>query len=95
MKLSKQHAIDLAREEEEPDQGYTVESNEQIDQTRWASIHQLVIRDSDGRLWSAEYQKGLTENQDIEPFDEDGPEIDFHEVEKVPVQRFEYRRISS
>ena len=73
-------------------EGLTVESDEQTGTCRWESIHQIVVKDRDGKFWAATYRRGLTEYQDSRPF-EDGAEVAFREVEKVPVTRYEYRPV--
>ena len=92
LKLTAEQARDLAYDEADPEWGLTVESNEQIDTKRWESVHQLVIKDRDGRLWAAAYTQGLTENQDGRPFEYEA-EVTFREVEKVPVTTYEYRPV--
>ena len=92
LKLTGEQARDLAYGEADPEWGLEVEANEQIDSNRWSSIHQLVVRDKNGKFWAATYRKGLTENQDESPFEYDG-EVEFREVEKVPVTTYEYRPV--
>ena len=93
MKIPAENARDLTWTKADDELGLTVESNEQVDTSRWTSIHQLVLKDRDGRFWETTYERGLTESQDIQPFEDDEDEIEFHEVEKVPVTTYEYRRI--
>jgi hypothetical protein len=90
LKLPREQAQDLAWGETDPEDGLTVELNEQVDSRRWVSVHKLVVRDRDGKFWETDYEKGLTEYQDTRPF-EDQEEVSFCEVEKVPVTRYEYR----
>ena|ERR1035441_4778043 len=92
--LTGKQAKGLAWDEPDPDWGYAVELNEQVGTKRWTSVHRLVIRDGDGKLWAACYEEGLTENQDSEPF-EYQDEVEFSEVEKVPVTTYEYRPAKS
>jgi hypothetical protein len=91
--LTQEQAQGLAWDEADPEWGLTVESNEQIDAKRWMSVHRLIVKDKDGRLWSADYEQGLTENQDGKPFEYDD-EVTFAEVEKVPVTTYEYRPVA-
>ena len=93
MKLTREVARDLLACRNLPDLGLEVESDEYWDHSRWESIHQLVVKDKDGRLWAARYRQGLTEYQDIEPF-EDQDEVEFYQVEKIPVTTYEYRRVT-
>ena len=91
MKLSRDQALDLlyyGESEELP--GYAREATVQTGSGRWCSYHQLIIRDGHGTFWAADYDLGLTENQDVDEFD-DAEEIEFAEVEKVPVTTYEYR----
>jgi hypothetical protein len=64
-------------------------------ETRWTSIHELVVKDDDGRLWCAMYEAGLTECQDVSPFDEytsgvDNGEAEFWEVRRKVVETYVY-----
>lgn len=93
MKLSKAQARELLYSREDPDLGLAVELDEQVESRRWVSIHRLIIKDEDGRFWETFYERGLTEYQDIEPFEEEC-EAEFWEVGKVPVLSYEYRRVS-
>ena len=89
LKLTGEQARALAYGEQDPEWGLDVESNEQTGTNRWSSIHELIVRDKDGKFWAATYSKGLTENQDESPFEYDD-EVTFTEVEKVPVITYEY-----
>jgi hypothetical protein len=88
--LTQEQARRLAWDEADPEWGLTVEFNEQVDSGRWESIHQLVIKDREGRYWEAHYTRGLTEYQESKPF-EGHALVEFREVEKVPVTTYEYR----
>ena len=94
LKLPREQAQDLVWDEADPEDGLTVELNEQVGSGRWTSIHRLIVRDRDGRFWETGYTKGLTEYQDTRPF-EDETEVSFREVEKVPVTRYEYRPVAA
>lgn len=50
-------------------EGWTVVENEEIDHSRWESIHTLVIKNEDGEYYSADYRQGLTESQDTRPWE--------------------------
>lgn len=93
LKMSAADARELAYGGDFSAEGLTVESDKQTGTSRWESIHRLVVRDRDGRLWAVTYRQGLTESQESEPF-EDMTEVTFYEVEKVPVTTYEYRKIS-
>lgn len=94
LKMSAQDARELAYGGDFTAEGLTVEADEQTGTTRWGIIHQLVVRDRDGRLWMTTYETGATEMQDYGPF-EDVSEVTFDEVEKIPVTTYEYRKIGS
>lgn len=88
--------------EDDPEHGWTphahgitevVENRDTHDNGRWESVHELVIRTKDGALWHALYQRGLTENQDVSPFEYDGPEIEFTQVKPIPVSHIEYQAV--
>jgi len=92
VKLTRDQALDLLWDGECGElPGYAREATVQVGSGRWVSYHQLVIRDDHGNLWAADYALGLTEHQDIDEFNGE-EEIDFAEVEKVPVTTYEYRR---
>lgn len=45
---------------------------------RWASYHHMILRHKEtGEYWGASFEKGLTEAQDVQPFeyDRDGVEL--------------------
>ena len=93
MKLTAQEARELtylSPGHSYPDIPYTVECNEYVDSGRWTSHHHLVVRDADGKLWSTTYEVGLTESQDIRPF-EDLEFVHFTQVVKIPVTTYEYK----
>ena len=90
LKLTGEQARDLVYDEADPALGLEVEFNEQTGSGRWMSHHRLIVKDKDGRFWAVPYQQGLTESQDSKPF-EDQAEVEFREVEKVPVTSYEYR----
>ena len=92
MKLTRDQALDLLWDGECTDlPGFAKVAESQTGSGRWCSYHQLVISDDYGNLWAADFERGLTEMQDIDPF-EDEEEVEFGEVEKVAVTTYEYRR---
>ncbi len=91
MKLTRAEAQELLYSRTDPYLRLQVELDEQVDIRRWVSVHRLIVKDADGRFWETSYEKGLTEYQDIEPFEDDN-EVSFVQVEKVPVTAYEYRR---
>jgi hypothetical protein len=56
---------------------------------RWESYHLLVVKDAADNLWGAEFSRGLTENQDVQPF-EDDDEVEFKPVEAKTVTTVTY-----
>ena len=67
---------------------YEIIQNEQVDSTRWSSVHELVIQTKvDGRFWKTTYTKGLTESQDESPFEYSKPEFTevFPEIIEITV----------
>lgn len=95
LRLTKEQAQDLLDCQSNPELGLTVEHDEHIEDRRWVSVHLLVVKDDlFGRYWAAIYEQGLTENQDTWPF-ENVEEVQFIEVEKVPVTTYEYRPVKS
>lgn len=92
MKLTRDQALDLLWDGECTElPGFAKVAESQTGSGRWCSYHQLVISDDYGNLWAADFERGLTEMQDCGPFD-DASEVEFAEVEKVPVTIYEFRR---
>jgi hypothetical protein len=61
---------------------------------RWTSYHTLVVTfdDTPGKFFATPFDQGLTENQDIQPFEYD-EEVEFEEVEPFEVTTTEYRPV--
>ena len=68
---------------------YEVIANEQVDSSRWASIHYLIVKIND-KFFKAAYEKGLTEYQDFGPFEESGETVPFYRVMPRPKTITEY-----
>lgn len=82
--LSREHAVDLLDTEymREPRfiDGYRLLAVQDVDSGRWESYHLLVIqRFDDGALFGADFRRGLTEQQETQPF-EDEDEVTFKPV---------------
>jgi hypothetical protein len=63
---------------------YMVIQKEQIDTRRWVSSHELtfqIIENEKISYWLTTYERGLTEQQDTQPWDDD--EVSAFEAEKV------------
>ena len=76
--------------------GYKLEfvSSEQIDTSRWSSLHEAIFRDIEtGKYYETTYSQGLTECQDESPYEYDGDEIDFVEVEPFEVTVVKYKEV--
>jgi hypothetical protein len=58
---------------------YEVVQNEQIDSNRWMGIYRLTVKIND-KFYQTTYEKGLTENQDYGPFEDEGDTITFYNV---------------
>jgi len=71
-----------------------VENRHTGEEKRWTSIHELVIKTKDGALWRSLYEQGLTEYQDVEPFEYEGDLIEFTQVKPVPVEHIEYQAVA-
>lgn len=90
--IAQEIARELAwRTEGESFAEYTVKHNEQTDQRRWVSVHELVIQDDkSGCYWRVRYERGLTEYQDVQPFEYDQDGVEFTMVKKISVTRCIY-----
>jgi hypothetical protein len=63
---------------------------EQIDTRRWVSVHELVFRlPGETQAWSVTYEKGLTEEQEPDPFWGDTVTATAMEERQVTVTRWE------
>jgi hypothetical protein len=70
---------------------FEVEADLYLESRRWVSGHELVIKNkTDGTMWMSYYERGLTENQYTEPW-EDEQFAKFDKVEKVAVTTYEYK----
>lgn len=69
---------------------YEVVVNRDHAERRWTMTMELVIRASDGQLFRAFYERGLTENQYESPFEYDGDLIEFERVIGQPRQVIDY-----
>lgn len=63
------------------------------DERRWVKQIELVLEGTDGKLYCAYYEQGLTEKQDVTPFEYDGPEVEFAEVAAVEKTHVEYEPV--
>jgi hypothetical protein len=88
MLFDKQDLIDLAYEEYEG----PIKIVDKIDQgdRRWVKGI-LMIFEFEGKLYGAEYDVGLTECQDIEPFDYEDDEIECPEYTRYEKTIYAYR----
>jgi hypothetical protein len=73
-------------------EGFTVVENRDHDELRWEMVMELVVRDATGDLYRAFYRRGLTENQDMRPFEYEGDEIDFKPVRRRVVETYAYEK---
>jgi hypothetical protein len=70
--------------------GFEVVLDEQVDQRRWVSEHELIIKNlHSGTFYHTFYLRGLTECQDV-PAWQDQEEVTFTRVKRVPVEHFIY-----
>ena len=69
---------------------FDVVENRDYDERRWMMVMELVIRDDEGQLWRAFYERGLTEYQDERPFEDDGDEVEFALVTRRVVETYIY-----
>lgn len=53
-----------------------------VDTSRWSEIHEVIFS-YEGKHYSSNYSKGLTEQQDESPYECDGDEIECTEVHQV------------
>lgn len=90
MKIPKEDAVNIAWGD--PPEDIQVIQSELIDTTRWSQIHELVIK-KDDKYYSKRYSIGATEYQDEGPFDNEGPFVEFNEVEPYEHTVIKYRRI--
>lgn len=65
--------------------------NEQVDNTRWSIVYDLVFK-HDGKLYQTSYSRGATEQQDESPWQYDD-EVECTEVEAYEKTVTDYRAI--
>lgn len=94
MILAPEVARELTYIDRDDELGLTVVAREHIEDRRWVSRNRLVVQDREGKFWAAFYEQGLTEMQETQPFEYHAG-VEFHEVEKVPVTTYEYRRVKT
>lgn len=70
---------------------FEVVVNRDYDEKRWTMVMELIIRTTEGTLWRAFYERGLTENQFVRPFEyHDDDEVEFQRVIGQPKTVIEY-----
>jgi len=73
-------------------EGVEVIKDEIIDTSRW-SIHYNMVFKFEDKLYEVQYSCGATEQQDEQPFEYDGDEIECPEVIAVPKTVIDYVRV--
>ena len=63
--------------------GYEVLEKDIVDQGRWSTYYRVVFR-KDGELWAFDWERGSTENQDVEQ----PKTVDCFQVEAVQVTTY-------
>lgn len=79
-KFPKELMVDLARDDV-PD-GYEIVKDEFIESGRWDELRLPVFK-HDGNFYASSYRRGLTENQDTEPYEYDSDSDGMIEVGQV------------
>ena len=70
-------------------EGFKVIERKIIDHTRWSVISSIVV-EKDGKFYASSYSIGATESQDESPYENDGDQIEFREVQKKEVLTIVY-----
>lgn len=89
MKFNKTFLRDLACEEHDRDL-VTLMDTSDGDSRRWYKYIRQVFKFG-GKFYRTEYQQGLTECQDMSPYEDAPDEIECPEVEPVEVTKIEYQ----
>ncbi len=79
-----------------PGLGYKLQlmHSEQLGSSRWSAHWEAVYKDIEtGKFYQTNYSCGLTECQDESPYEYEGDEIEFVEVEQYEVKTFKYREV--
>lgn len=79
-----------------PELGYKLQlvHSELLDTSRWSHHYEAVFKDVDsGKLYRTHYSSGATECQDESPYEYDGDEIEFEEVEAYETKKTNYRSV--
>lgn len=70
-----------------------VVADEPISMNRWTEVRQLVFA-FEGELWAVHYEVGLTEDQDVEPFEYDPEDVEAWRVEPYQETVIKYRKVN-
>jgi hypothetical protein len=65
-----------------------------IDQRRWVTVMEVVLRKDSGKYYRVAYDEGSTEMQECRPFECEGT-VDLAEVRRVPVRAFIWEDVPS
>lgn len=77
-----------------PRVNFRLMSSRLADTSRWHHIHERVYWGLDtGKYWQTTYRVGATECQDESPYENDGAEIEFDEVEPMQVTTTIYKAV--
>jgi hypothetical protein len=70
-------------------EGFKIVENKIVDHRRWSIVYRIVV-EKDGKFYASSYSIGATESQDESPYENDGDQIDFPEVQKKEVLTIVY-----
>lgn len=74
---------------DELDLPYNAEEDKVIDNSRWSINHEIIFKDTDGKMYSTYYSVGATESQDESPWEyEDEIECTEVELREITVKKW-------
>jgi hypothetical protein len=65
-------------------EGFKIIEDKIVDHSRWSIIYKIVV-EKDGKFYASSYSNGATESQDESPYDDEGDQVEFREVQKKEV----------
>lgn len=96
MLFPKKDLICLIQDDEEEVEYLKLISTRPIENRRWVALHLLLFQDrNSGKFYGTEYEVGLTEHQQITPFENGGEQIECREYERFEKLVISYRPVGS
>ena len=90
MKFKKQDLQNLVWDDHD-NTVFEVIEDEQVDTTRWSTMHEMVFKFKyNGLFYATNYSQGATECQDERPYEDEDDEIECYQVVPTEVKVIRY-----